>query len=368
MDTNVFRREMHRHPEMPFKEVVTRSLIESELTDAGIYYSSLDGYGIVARIEGQRGDNERCVVLHSYIGAMAVEERTGVEFASEEAGCMHACGNDVHAAVLLGVLRRMQASPDFEGTLLALFQSGDGIRSGSLDESLKPMLFADYKVAAVINGFVDDDMEVGEIGFCPGRYMASLDRVHFCAKGIGGPAACYSRVKDPVVAIADLIMRLNALNSDVCVVAVGSVTANGSEEHIPDKAECGGVMRMYDEKLRQRMKDMIAGAVQEIEYRYDIELEASFDAVAHTVENDKQLSYEAMLLASSNGFAVKDLNRSMGVSAFGSYAQSFPSLMYRVGVGRTSGSMGGSAFVPDERALAVAEEFMYQLALNNLNR
>lgn len=368
MDTNVFRREMHRHPELPYKESFTSDLIACELENACVDFRHIDNTGIVARIKGNRGNHNRCVVLCSSIGASAVEERTGVDFSSQNEGVMHSAGNDCNTAMVLGVLKRLQASPDFEGTLFGVFHSGDGSFNGGAQNSLKEALLNDFNVAAVISNIMSADLDIGEIGFCPGKFIASYDHLHCEVRGVGGTAVARQSVKDAVVALAELILRLKTLNSEVCAVSVGKVTAEGSADCVPDVASCEGVMRTFDEKLRRRVKEMIDGAAQEIEYKHDVDVRIAIDDRSACVENNKQLSYEAMLFADSLGLKVRDMERGFAVADFGYYTQLYPSLMYCLGVGRESGCVNGATFLPEDRVLEVGEEFMYQLALNILNR
>ena len=323
---------------------------------------------MLARIEGRRGNPKRCVVLRADIDALPICEMTGVEWASQNKGVMHACGHDCHAAVLYGVLKRLKADPDFEGTLFGLFQPAEEKDPGGASLVLAEKPFEGYDVAAVIGEHVDADLEVGEIGFCPGKFMASADELHFKVKGVGGHAAMRERIKDSVVAAADLILRLNRLNSDVCVVSIGHVAADGATNVIPEQTVCDGTMRTFDENLRARVKQMIAHIAEEIEYKYDVEIENDLRNGYPCVENDRRLTYEAMMLADSKGFVVKDLDMRTTAEDFGFYTHVYPSLFYRLGVGRASGRSHTATFLPDERALAVGEEFMYELALNILNK
>ena len=364
MKTEDFRRHLHSHPELSLEEHSTAAFISEQLSQLGIEHRPIAKTGVLARIEGKRGNLSRCVVLRADIDALPIAELTGIEWASQNEGVMHGCGHDCHAAVLYGVLKRLQTERDFEGTLLAIFEPGN--RGAKLVLEENP--FKDYKVAAIIGEHVDADLEVGEIGFCPGKFLASTDELHFTVKGAGGHAAARNRIKDSVVAISDLIMRLNTFNSDVCVVSVGKVVADGSTNIIPDQSYCAGTMRTFDEKLRSRVKDMIAHMAEEVEYKYDVEVDVDIRQGYPCVENDAQLTYEAMLLADSHGFVVKDLEPRNTAEDFGYYTQLYPSLFYRLGVGRNSGRSHTASFLPDERALAVGEEFMYQLALNILNK
>ena len=368
MNTEDFRKYLHSHPELSFEEHGTAAFISEQLSQLGIEHRPIANTGVLARIEGKRGNLSRCVVLRADIDALPITELTCVEWASQNEGVMHGCGHDCHAAVLFGVLKRLQADRDFEGTLLAVFQPGEECNPGGAKYVLEENPFKDYNVVAVIGEHVDADLEVGEIGFCPGKFMASTDELHFTVKGVGGHAAMRNRIKDSVVAISDLIMRLNTFNSDVCVVSVGKVVAEGATNVIPEQTYCAGTMRTFNEKLRARVKEMIAHAAEEVEYKYDVEIDVDIRHGYPCVENDAQLTYEAMLLADSHGFVVKDLEPRTTAEDFGYYTQLYPSLFYRLGVGRNSGRSHTSTFLPDERALAVGEEFMYQLALNILNK
>ena len=360
------RREFHRHPELSGKEERTVTRICEELSKMGVEHVNVPQGGVLAFF----GDESAgpTVLLRADIDALPICEMTGVEWASQNKGVMHACGHDCHAAVLYGVLKRLKADPDFEGTLFGLFQPAEEKDPGGASLVLAEKPFEGYDVAAVIGEHVDADLEVGEIGFCPGKFMASADELHFKVKGVGGHAAMRERIKDSVVAAADLILRLNRLNSDVCVVSIGHVAADGATNVIPEQTVCDGTMRTFDENLRARVKQMIAHIAEEIEYKYDVEIENDLRNGYPCVENDRRLTYEAMMLADSKGFVVKDLDMRTTAEDFGFYTHVYPSLFYRLGVGRASGRSHTATFLPDERALAVGEEFMYELALNILNK
>lgn len=365
MNTVDFRRHLHSHPELSFEEHSTAAFISEQLDALGIEHRPIAGTGILARIEGRRGNLKRCVVLRADIDALPLQELTGVEWASQCEGVMHGCGHDCHAAILYGVLKRLQLERDFEGTVLGLFQPAEERGFAGARKVLEEDPFKEYDVAAVIGEHVDADLEVGELGFCPGKFMASADELHFVVKSV---TVAGRMAKSPIVAAADLIMRLNAFNSDVCKVSVYRTVADGIADHMAEECRVEAMMRTYDEKLRGRIKDMIAHATEEVEYKYDVEVATDIHHGYPCVENDTQLTYEAMLLADSHGYVVRDLERIGGEEDFGCYSQLYPSLYYRLGVSRAAGRKHTATFLPDERALAVGEEFMYQLSLSILNK
>lgn len=363
-----FRRHLHRNAELPTQEHATAAFLIEQLTALGIECRPIAMTGVLARIEGRRGNAKRCVVLCANIAAQPLKELTGVEWASQTDGVMHTLGHDCNAAVVYGVLQRLQVERDFEGTLLALFQPGESGQVGGAKSVLASDPFADYDVAAIIGEYIDADLEVGEVGFCPGKFMPAMDELYFNVKGVGAPAAERKNIKDSVVAMSDLILRLNTLNSDMCAVSVGQVAAKGAADVVPDSCSCAGTMWTYDEKLRGRVKEMISHIVEEIEYKHDVEIEAEVRYCSPCVENNTQLTYEAMLIADSHGFVVNDLERRAVADDFGYYSQIYPSLFYAMGARCVPCHPYTATFLPDERSLAVGEELLYQLTLNILNK
>ena len=130
-----FRRELHRHPELSFAEYNTAEFIESALAAEGIACRRVADTGVLAVLEG-RGDTKRAVVLRADIDALPITEATGLEYASENEGVMHACGHDMHAAVLFGALQRLSRERNFEGTIFGLFQPGEECTPGGASKVL----------------------------------------------------------------------------------------------------------------------------------------------------------------------------------------------------------------------------------------
>ena len=132
MEPVEFRRRLHAHPELSFKEHDTAAFIEQQLDELGIEHRRIASTGVVARIKGRKtpeGDR-RAAVLRADIDALPVTERNDCEWRSQNEGVMHACGHDMHAAVLFGVLKAFAEAPDFRGTLFGLFQPGEECNPG----------------------------------------------------------------------------------------------------------------------------------------------------------------------------------------------------------------------------------------------
>lgn len=368
MNSIEFRRELHRHPELSFEEHRTQRFILDALRAEGIECREIATTGVLAKIEGDRGNLSRAVVLRADIDALPIEEQNDVEYRSENRGVMHACGHDMHAAVLFGVVKTFAHNRDFEGTLLAIFQPGEELNPGGAIKVLEENPFEGYDVAAVIGEHTDSRLEVGEIGICPGMFMASNDELRYWVRGRGGHAARRAEIDDSVTAMAEMIMRTTAMNTPSCVLSIGRVIAEGATNVIPPVVSAEGTMRTFDREERERIHTLLRAAAREVESKYGVTVEVDINHGYPCVVNDVMLSYEAMIVASDEGVTVKELQPMTAAEDFGHYTERYPSLFYRLGVGKAAGGSHTATFLPDEGAIAVGERVMRRLALHILNK
>ena len=368
MNSIELRRKIHQNPELSFEEYQTQSLIIEALEAEGIECRKIAGTGVLAKIEGTRGNLKRCVVLRADIDALPIKELNDIEFCSHNEGVMHACGHDIHTAILFGVLQELNRERNFEGTLFGIFQPGEELNPGGASLVLKEEPFEGYDVAAVIGQHVDARFEVGDIAICPGVFMASNDELRFYVRGKGGHAARRSDINDTVTAMADLVMRTTALNSPNGVVSIGKVIAEGATNVIPDLVSAEGTMRTFDSEERERIYSHLHSNARAIEQKYGVAIEVDINRGYPSVKNDMMLSYEAMIIAQDEGIMVRDIARIPMAEDFGFYTERYPSLFYRLGVGSEAGGSHSATFLPDEAAIAVGERMMRRMALHILNK
>ncbi|MBR6545118.1 MAG: amidohydrolase [Alistipes sp.] len=368
MESVEFRRELHKYPELSFQEHRTQQFILDALAAEGIAAERIASTGVLAKIEGRRGNLKRAVVLRADIDALPIVEQNDVVYRSQNEGVMHACGHDMHAAVLFGVLRELNKERNFEGTLFGIFQPGEELNPGGASLVLKEEPFKDYTVAAVIGEHVDAHLEVGEVGICPGVFMASNDELRLYVKGRGGHAARRAEINDTVTAMADMVVRTTKLNTPDSVVSVGRVIAEGATNVIPDRVYAEGTMRTFDEAERERIHALLRSNAREVEQCYGVEVEVDISRGYPSVKNDVMLAYEAMIVAADEGIAVREMQRLTTAEDFGYYTERYPSLFFRLGVGAKAGGSHTATFLPDEAALAVGERMMRRMALHILNK
>ncbi len=363
-----FRRRLHAHPELSFRETETAAFISQQLAAAGIDHRPIAGTGILARIEGHRTcTDRRAVVLRADIDALPLTERTGLPYASQNPGVMHACGHDLHAAVLYGVLLQVAAEPDFGGTLFGIFQPGEECNPGGASRVLAENPFAGCDVRAVLGEHVEPQLEVGTLGFRAGKYMAANDELRFRIRGTGGHGALRDQLKDPVAAAAELITALLALNEPQCVLSIGRVEAAGATNVVPDDVCLEGTLRTFDEEQRTRLHRRIAEIAAAADARHGVRTDVDIDRGYPPVVNDARLTETAAALAEAEGLRVEQLSLRTTAEDFGFYGERYPSLFYRLGVGAAAGRTHTATFAPDERAIETGVGFLRRLALQILN-
>ena len=356
-----FRRELHRHPELSFAEYNTAEFIESALAAEGIACRRVADTGVLAVLEG-RGDTKRAVVLRADIDALPITEATGLEYASENEGVMHACGHDMHAAVLFGALQKLNAERNFEGTIFGLFQPGEECTPGGASKVLAEQPFEGYDVVAVIGNHTDSTLEVGQIGVCEGPFMASNDELRFYVRGRGGHGAMRDKIDDTVAAAANIVTRVNCLNDSDLVLSIGKVVADGATNIIPDTVYMEGTMRTFDQKLRESIWAEVEAVAADVDRHFGTTTEVVIGHGYPSVINDGVLTDVVRGLAAERYEAV-ELSRRYTAEDFGFYTTLYPSVFYRLGVGAAAGRSHTSTFAPSEDAIEVGVDFMATLAV-----
>ena len=370
MEPVEFRRRLHAHPELSFKEHATAAFIEQQLDELGIEHRRIASTGVVARIKGRKtpeGDR-RAAVLRADIDALPVTERNDCEWRSQNEGVMHACGHDMHAAVLFGVLKTFAEAPDFRGTLFGLFQPGEECNPGGASLVLAENPFEGYDVRAVVGEHVEPQLEVGTLGFRAGKYMAASDELRFTVHGTGGHGAMRPQLKDPVAAAAEFVTRLVALNHEECVLSIGRVEAGGATNIVPDQVYLEGTLRTFDEREREIIHKRIRNFAADIDKRHGVRTDVDISRGYPCVVNDAALVKHAAALAAEAGLRVEMLPLRTTAEDFGFYCTKYPSLFYRLGVGAAAGRPHTATFNPDEGAINVGIGFMKRLALQILKK
>ncbi|MGH7557203.1 MAG: M20 metallopeptidase family protein [Gemmatimonadota bacterium] len=247
------RRAIHRQPETSWNETGTAGRIERHLSELGLEPRRLCGTGVLADVGGA-GDGP-VIALRADIDALPIAEETGLPFASEKPGAMHACGHDGHTAMLLGAAELLAGDAP-PGPVRLIFQPAEEVGTGA-----KALIEAGVLegVAAIFGGHLDIHFPAGMIFVTPGPVAASTDMIRIRITGRGGHAARPHEAVDAVVVASHLVLALQHVVSrgvdpaEAAVVTVGFLQAGEVANAIAGTALLEGSIRAFKTDVRERL-------------------------------------------------------------------------------------------------------------------
>ena len=365
------RRSIHRRPELGFEEHETAALVERELDALGIEHRRLAGTGVVAVVRGAKPGH--VAALRADMDALPITERTGLAFASEIEGKMHACGHDAHTAMLLGAARVLAGIRDrMTGTAVLIFQPAEE-GPGGAEPMIAQGALDDPKVEAIAMLHVDPRLGPGTVSVTPGPVNASADELFITVRGKGGHGAYPHSAVDPIPATAAMVLALQnvaARETDPlhsAVVTVGTIEGGYRNNVIADKVEMSGTLRALDPTVRDTIAKSVTRILHGVASAYGVEVEVRIVRGYPPVHNNVVLAERfGAYLSEHSRLLVERLRPTMGAEDFAYFAQRVPGVHVRLGVGsEAAGAVhpGHSAlFRIDEAALPVGVQTLVAFA------
>lgn len=370
------RRQIHQFPGLSFEEYETAKLVHTLLTSWNIEHEFVTETGIVAIIKGKNPE-KKTIALRADIDALPIQEKNECSYRSSNAGVMHACGHDAHAAMLLGAANILnQLKDEFEGTIKLIFQPGEEKLPGGASVMIEKGVLKDVDV--IIAQHVYPDLPCGEVGFCAGEYMASCDEINITIKGKGGHAAKIKERSNTTVAAAKLLCAISELSSEFnneerknpIIIAFGSFIADGTYNVIPNEVSLKGTMRTFNEEERKSIKNKIKELSRKVSRQFDVEadvfIEEGYPVLINNVGLTESLRNSAKGFLGDNN--VKEIPQLMTAEDFAWYSHKTKACMYRIGTSNAEKGIVSKQHTPtfdiDEDALEIGMGLMAWLALN----
>jgi hippurate hydrolase len=366
-----FRRDLHRHPELSWKEERTSARIAEFLDDLGIpYESGIAGTGIVATLPG-RDHSRGCIALRADTDALPIHEETELPFASENDGVMHACGHDGHTTILLGAATLLAAEPELPVPLKLVFQpaeeTGNGakaiVESGALDDA-----------AMIFGGHIDRHYPLGTIIVSDGPVNASSDRFELIISGKGGHGGRPHETVDAVVVGSLLVTALQTIVSrevnpaHPSVVSIGTFNAGTAPNVISDHAKLTGTIRAQDPEVRTYLHESIRRIAAAVGQLHGAEIVANIIIGTPPVINPPamaDIAREAAIQTVGTESVMPLAVANMGAEDFSYYLEKFTGCYVRFGTvveGHEAWPAHSSRFDFDERTLGFAAAYYHALA------
>ncbi len=243
-----WRREFHRRPELGLEVPETAAVVADLLRSFGVdqVIEGVGGHGVVGVIDQGEG---LTVALRADMDALPILETSGLPYASEISGRMHACGHDGHTTMLLGAARFLAERRRFRGRVVLLFQPGEETLEGAL-AMLDDGVLDRFGIEVIYGMHNHPGGEVGTMRVPDGPALASSNRFTVLIRGTGGHAAFPQLCRNPIDAAAGIATRLHLLQQEVApgiVLATTNVTAGtGVYNIIPDEARLDGSLRFLE--------------------------------------------------------------------------------------------------------------------------
>jgi amidohydrolase len=369
------RRDIHRHPELAFKEVRTSGLVADTLREIGgiRVRTGVGKTGVVGDLGSGDGPT---IAIRADMDALPILEANDVPYRSETAGNMHACGHDAHTAMLLGVahlLKEEFAAGGLRGNVRFLFQPAEEDEGGEA-MSGAPMMIGDGAlegVDAVIALHVDSTQPFGQITLREGPSSAAVDSFRAWITGSGGHGAYPHEGTDPLWMLGPMLMALHGIVArridpmKPAVVSLGQISGGAATNVIPAEVFLQGTLRSFDPQVRDQLVKEVERALAVVRAfggDYRLEVKRGYPAGRNHPQVTAWLERTAADLIGES--AIDRTRAGMGAEDFAYMTLEAPGAMFQLGaaVGDTTRAHHTPVFDIDERALPVGAAILAETA------
>ncbi len=370
---------LHAHPELSGQEKNTAAYVADQLRKMGLDpKENVGGYGVVALIQGSKPG--KCLALRADMDALPITEETGVPFASQNPGVMHACGHDAHTAMLLSAAHVLnQMKEELRGSVKLIFQPSEE----TADNSGAKRMIADGvlekpHVDAIIGQHVTLN-PTGKVTLRDGLASAASDRFFITVRGKSCHAAKPHDGVDAIVVGAQIISALQTIVSrnvgpmDNCVVTIGKVAGGTRYNVVADEFTMEGTCRNHSPAVRdampERMESIIRGIANGMGADYEFRYVHGYSPIINDPSMVQLVRRTAIHLRGEENVAEAAL--AMGGEDFSFFAEQVPAAFYRIGChreGTPEWPAHNAHFIPDEGTLYHGAHVMVMSALNFLSQ
>ena len=368
--------ELHRVPELGFDLPKTLAIVKRELDKIGISYT--DQYGkssLVAELNPQKKDFT--IAIRADMDALAITETSGVPYASEIPGHMHACGHDAHTAILLGTVKALyEMREQISCRVRFIFQPSEECPVSGAKMMVKNGVMEGVDV---VLGLHVGECKAGEIGICVGPHMAAslpftlefFGKTTHAALPQNGKDALAAAVKAYTAIKIMSASELSPFESFVC--AIGKLQSGTSQNILPDHSEMAGTIRTFDPKteafLIGRIEQIAKGISEEMGVTYKL----TTDPKTGVVVNDARIA--ALVRAAAEKVVGKErvvpMPKRLTSEDFAFYSEKAPSMFFRLGFyneekGCTK-TAHNSDFKIDDEVLHLGAQTFIRFVLDNMN-
>ncbi len=378
-----YRRDIHKHPELGYKESRTSAKVAEVLESLGIETQrNIGKTGVVGILEG--GKPGKVIAIRADMDALPMEEETNLSFASINKGVMHACGHDMHTSILLGCAHVFsEMKEEIPGTIKFVFQPAEENNpTGGAPGMIQDGVLENPKVDAMMALHVWPQLETGIVAIKEGAMMGASDRIFITIKGKSSHGSAPEDGIDAIAIAGNVISVLQTIVSrnvgalDSSVISIGKIYGGSRYNVIADKVVLEGTVRNLNPEIRNKMPERIGDVVKGITSAMGGDYEFEYVKGYPPVINDGTLTnlvYHSLKEILGEG-AIISGKPALGGEDFAFFSEKLPTAYFWLGVRPKDISFENFApihnpkFSPDEKAIPIGIEILVKAACNFLNQ
>lgn len=357
-----WRRELHTWPELSGHEFATTSRLREWLKNAGI---RLPDYPLKTGLVAEIGSGETLVALRADIDALPINEASGVSFHSRQPGVMHACGHDLHSAVMLGAALKLKArESELNGRVRLLFQPAEEIAQGARQFIEAGVL---DQVQAIFGMHNEPNLPAGTFATRGGAFYANADKFVVKVTHKGAQNVNTIVVASQIIQGLQTLVSRNFNTLESLVLSVTRIDGSKTRNAEPGSVEFGGTARTHDLQVRAELEQRVRQLVESFAGASGAQATLSWQAGPPVLINDEGWSDFCHEIALQAGYRVQKADLHLGGEDFAFYLQSVPGAFVSIGSGSAAG-LHHAAFNPDEASIAPAARYFAEVAAQAIQR
>lgn len=378
-----WRRDIHTHPELSQHEERTSELVASVLERLGLEVTrNVGGFGVVGLLRGNSAG--KTVGLRADMDALPLNEETGLPYASENAGVMHACGHDTHTAMLLGTACALSEMREkIRGNVKFIFQPAEELNpTGGAPGMIRDGVLENPNVDGLFSLHVWPVYETGKIALRSGACMAASDRVFLTVHGRTAHGSRPDQGNDAIVTSANIITGLQAIISrsisplDSAVLTIGTIHGGYRYNVIPDTVKLEGTVRTLNPETQSRMPELIARTAKGIAEAFGGTCDVEYVKGYPPLVNDSDMAViarDAVRKTCGDDAVIIADQPELGAEDFAFFARERPAFMAWLGCRpssvdvRDATMLHNTKFCPDEECFRYGIDYFVQSTLDFLS-
>jgi hippurate hydrolase len=342
-EVSEWRRDFHQHPEIGFEVQRTAGIVADRLRAFGCdeVVTGIGKTGVVGIIKGRKTQSGKVMGLRADMDALPILEATGLAYASQTPGTMHACGHDGHTSMLLGAAKYLAETRNFDGTVCVIFQPDEeGLGGGPA--MIKDGLLDRFGIQELYGMHTWPGAELGTFGIRPGPLLAAGDRFTIDIAGKGAHAMAPHTSIDPVLVAAHTVTALQSIAArsvsplEAVVVSTCMVHAGEAFNIIPERAMLGGTVRTLSEQVRDTAQARLTQLAQATAAAFGATATVGYERAVPVTMNDPDKTRFAARVArevAGDGKVQDDIPPAMGSEDFAFMLKERPGAYILIGNG-----------------------------------